>query len=90
MEESTAVEMEESRNNEREEEQDGLVSKRKGDSKARVAYRAEVAKQRGFLLAVMIIPVVLIVVLWLFYDSNSQLGPHKSRAQDLGGGDAQP
>jgi hypothetical protein len=41
-------------------------------------------------LAVMIIPVVLIVVLWLFYDSNSQLGPHKSRAQDLGGGDAQP
>lgn len=59
-------------------EEDGLVTKRRGDSKARATYRADMARQRGILLAIMIIPVVLIVILWLVYDSNSDIGDDKS------------
>lgn len=44
-------------------------------SAAKQAYRSEIERKRSLLLLVLLIPVMLIILLWHLFDSNSKIGP---------------
>ncbi|KAL3692554.1 hypothetical protein R1sor_006205 [Riccia sorocarpa] len=54
-----------------------LTAREKSAALARAAYRAEIASHRAILLALLIVPIIVMIVLWQIFDSNSNWGFEK-------------
>ncbi|GAQ91237.1 hypothetical protein KFL_007490060 [Klebsormidium nitens] len=50
------------------------------------AYRKDIERKRSMLLLILLIPVMLIILLWHLFDSNSKIGPGGHSSQGASNG----